>query len=62
MIKNLIAIAGFAKSLFSGAFLWGMPYPPPKQNFDAKVLNFAVLSFGPRILSFSSSFKFKYKS
>ena len=46
-----------------------IPPPPPKQNFEAKVLNFAVLSFGPRILSFSFnfvprilslSFKFKF--
>ena len=29
---------------------------PPNQNFEAKVLNFAVLSFGPRILSFSFKF------
>ena len=29
---------------------------PPKENFEAKVLNFAVLSFGPRILSFSCKF------
>ena len=41
----------------------GMPYPPPppNQNFEAKVLNFAVLSFGPRILSFRPSFKFWFK-
>ena len=32
------------------------PLPPPKENFEAKVLNFAVLSFGPRILSFSFKF------
>ena len=44
------------------AFLWGyggdaIPPPPhPKENFEAKVLNFAVLSFGPRILSFSFKF------
>ena len=30
------------------AYLWGVPYTP-NQNFEAKVLNFAVLSFGPRI-------------
>ena len=29
---------------------------PPNQKFEAKVLNFAVLSFGPRILSFSFKF------
>ena len=40
----------------SVAFLWGggygggaIPPPPPNQNFEAKVLNFAVFSFGPRI-------------
>ena len=33
----------------------GVPYPP-KENFEAKVLNFAVLSFGSRILSFSFKF------
>ena len=33
-----------------------IPPPPPNQNFEAKVLNFAVLSFGPRILSFSFKF------
>ena len=36
---------------------------PPNQNFEAKVLNFAVLSFGPKILKeqvsvLSFSFKF----
>ena len=35
----------------------GFHTPPPlKQNFEAKVLNFAVLSFGLRILSFSFKF------
>ena len=29
---------------------------PPKQNFEAKILNFAVLSFVPSILSFSFKF------
>ena len=33
----------------------GVPYPP-KQNFETKVLNFAFLSFGPRILSLSFKF------
>ena len=43
----------------SGVLLWGVwggghtPSPLPSQ---AKVLNFAVLSFGPRILSFSFKF------
>ena len=42
------------------AFLWGSMGGaiPPKENFEVKVLNFAVLSFGPRILSFSFKFKF----
>ena len=31
---------------------------PLNQNFEAKILNFDFLSFGPRILSFSPSFKF----
>ena len=34
---------------------------PPNQDFEAKVLNFAVLSFGPRILSFGPSFSFSFK-
>ena len=34
---------------------------PPNQNFKAKVLNFAVLSFGPRILSFSFKFWSKFR-
>ena len=47
----------------SVAFLWGVrggchTPPPPKENFEAKVLNFAVLSFGSRILSFSFKFLF----
>ena len=44
----------------SGVLMGGtggaIPPPPPNQNFEAKVLNFAVLSFGPRILSFSFKF------
>ena len=43
--------------------MWGtgVPPPPPKENFEAKVLNFAVLSFGPRVLSFSFSFRPSFK-
>ena len=46
------------ESVCSGVLMGGyggVPYPP-NQNFEAKVLNFAVLSFGPRILSFSFKF------
>ena len=38
-----------------GGVRGGVLYPP-NHNFEAKVLNFAVLSFGPRILSFSFKF------
>ena len=55
-IKFLYGINHFAKTQGRsyGGYDWGAV--PPKQNFEAKVLNFAVLSFGPRILSFSFKF------
>ena len=58
----LTKVVGETAILFGVLYQWrsyggvrGVPYPP-KENFEAKVLNFAVLSFGSRILSFSFKF------
>ena len=62
-LSNRVFDNGYSKHFRAVAFLWGVrgvqyPPPPPNQNFEAKVLNFAVLSFGSRILSFSFKFYF----
>ena len=57
-LSNRVFDNGYSKHFRAVAFLWGVRgvQYPPNQNFEAKVLNFAVLSFGPRILSFSFKF------